>query len=163
MKGLVDICSFLRKRTPPNMGNQKSFFCVNFPKTKKKTISNSPKRLFPIFGFSSRDKSLCNLAMFENAQNLRDKFWNPVCKNRNLGPERTPFYFWGVFRLFAFRKKFDTGCGTLSRRNLAFSLQNALISRDFEHSWTIFPRFWLWKAEKYVFCVFSGWNLRARQ
>ena len=142
------------------MGAQKSVFCVKFPKTKPKTIFFCPKRVFLIFRLSSRDKSFCNLAMFENAQNLRDKFWNLVCENRVLGPKRTHFCFWRVFKLFALRKKFDTECGTPSRRNLAFSLQNALISRDFELSFRIFPRFWLWKAEKHVFCVFSELKLR---
>ena len=133
-KGYAAFVSFLRFLPPPphpNMGAQTSFFCVKFPKTKPKTISNSPKRLLSIFRFSSRDKSLCNLAMFENAQNLRDKFWNLVFENRILGPRPTHFCFWRVFRLLALQKKFDTGCGTPSRRNLAFSLQNALNSRHF--------------------------------
>ena len=58
---------------PPYMGAQKTFFCVNFPKTKPKTISNSPKRLFQVFRLSTLEMSLSNLALFENAQNLRDK------------------------------------------------------------------------------------------
>ena len=74
-KGPVGFCSFLTIRTPPpNMGAQKTFFCVNFPRTKPKPILNSPKRLFQVFRFSTREMSLCNLAMFENAQNLHDKF-----------------------------------------------------------------------------------------
>ena len=113
------------------MGAQKSFFCVKFPKTKPKKISNFPKRVFSTFRFPSLDKSLCNLALFENAQNLRDKFWNLVCENRISSPERTHFCFWRVFRLFALGKKFGVGCGPLSRWNLAFWLKNALNSRHF--------------------------------
>ena len=123
---MLRLCDFWNFWPPPNIGAQKSFFCVKFPKTKPKTISNFPKRVFSTFRFPSLDKSLCNLALFENAQNLRDKFWNLVCENRISSPERTHFCFWRVFRLFALQKKFDTRCGTLSRRNLVFSLKNAL-------------------------------------
>ena len=38
----------------PYMRAQKSFSCVDFPKTKPKTISNSPKRYFQVFRFSTR-------------------------------------------------------------------------------------------------------------
>ena len=72
---------------------------------------------------------------------IRDKFWNLVCENRVLASKRAPFCFWRVFRSVALRKKFDTDCDPLSRRNLAFSLQIALILTDFERSWTNFPRF----------------------
>ena len=122
---------FLEFLTPPNMGAQKSVLCVNFPKTKPKTILNIPKRPFLIFRLWSREKSLCDLALFENAQNLHDKFWNLACKNRFLASKRATFCFWRGFRLFALWKKFDTRCGTLSQRNLAFSTRNALISRHF--------------------------------
>ena len=93
-KSCVDICSFLRNRTPSNTGAQKSFFCIKFPKTKPNSISNSPKRLFQVFRLSTRKMFFSNLPLFENAQNLRDKFWNLVCENRILGSDRAaPFFF----------------------------------------------------------------------
>ena len=57
----------------PYMGAQKTSFCVNFPKTKPKTISTSSKRLFQVFRLSTLEMSFSNWALFENAQNLRDK------------------------------------------------------------------------------------------
>ena len=74
LKGYVAFVRFLGIRTPPYMEAQKSFFCVKFPKTKPKTIFFSPKRLFQVFRLSTREMSFSNLALFENAQNLRDKF-----------------------------------------------------------------------------------------
>ena len=141
LKAMLHLSDFGDFYHPPYMGAQKTFFCVNFPKTKPKTISNSPKRLFQVFRLSTREMSFSNLALFENAQNLRDKFWNLVCENRVLASKRAPFCFWRVFRSVALRKKFDTDCDPLSRRNLAISLQIALILTDFERSWTNFPRF----------------------
>ena len=149
---------FWRFLPPPIHGGSKNFFCVKFPKTKPKTVLNSPKRLFQVFWLSTLEMSLSNLALFENAQNFRDKIWNLVSENRNLGSELAPFCFWGVFRSVALRKKFDTDCDPLSRRNLAISLQIALILTDSERLWTNFPRFYLWKTLKCVFFVFSGSN-----
>ena len=55
------ICSFLGILTPPpHMGAQKNFFCVDFPKTKPKTISNLPKRLFQVFRLSTREWPFSN-------------------------------------------------------------------------------------------------------
>ena len=48
--------------------------CVKIPKTKPKTISNLPKRVFQVFRLSTRTMFFSNLPLFENAQNLRDKF-----------------------------------------------------------------------------------------
>ena len=90
---------------PPYMRAQKSFFCVKIPKTKPKTIFFSPKGLFQVFRLSTREMSFSNLALFENAQNLRDKFWNLVPENRVLASKRAPFYFWRVFRSVALRDK----------------------------------------------------------
>ena len=140
--------------SPPYMGAQKTFFCVKFPKTKPKTISNLPKRLFQVFRLSTRKMFFSNLPLLENAQNLRDKFWNLACENRILGSDRAPFCFWRVFKSVALRKKIGTGCDPLSRRNLAISTQNALISTDFEGLWTNSLRFQLWKSFKDVFFVF---------
>ena len=119
---------------PPLHGGSKIFFCVDFPKTKPKTISNSPKRLFQVFRLSTREIPFSNLALFEKAQNLRDKIWDLVSENRNSGSEHTPFCFWRDFRSVALQKKFDTDCDPLSRRNLTISLQIALIWTDFELS-----------------------------
>ena len=117
---------FLGIRNPPYMEAQKSFFCVKFPKTKPKTIFFSPKRHFQVFRLSTREMSFSNLALFENAQNLRDKIWDLVSENRNSSSERARFCFWRDFRSVALQKKFDTDCDSLSRRNLTISLQNCL-------------------------------------
>ena len=91
LKGYVAFVRLFGIRTPPYMSAQKTFFCVKFPKTKPKTIFFSPKRLFQVFRFSTLEMSLCDLALFENAQNLRDKFWNLVCGNRDLGAKGAAF------------------------------------------------------------------------
>ena len=132
------------------MGAQKTFFCVKFPKTKPKTIFFSPKRLFQVFRLSTREMSLCNLALFENAQNLRDKFWNLVCENRVLASKRAPFCFWRVFRSVALRKKFDTDCDPLSWRNLAFSV----LTTDCLH----FDRFFKDLSKFMLKMAFSEWK-----
>ena len=137
--------SIFENSDPPYLGAQKSFFCVKFPKTKPKTIFFSPKRLFQVFRLSTREMSFSNLALFENAQNLRDKFWNLVCENRVLASKRAPFCFWRVFRSVALRKKFDTDCDPLSRRNLAISLQIALISTVF--SKVCLNLWWKWSFQ----------------
>ena len=85
---------FENSNPPPTWGLRKVFFCVKFPKKKPKTIFFSPKRLFQVFRLSTREMSFSNLALFENAQNLRDKFWNLVCENRVLASKRAPFCFW---------------------------------------------------------------------
>ena len=79
--------------TPAHTWAQKTFFCVKFPKTKLNTIFFSPKRLLQVFRLSVRKIFLCNLAMFENAQNLHDKFLNLVCESRVLGSYPTTFCF----------------------------------------------------------------------
>ena len=141
VKGYVAFERFWRFLPSPYMRAQKTFYCVNFQKTKPKTIFFSPKRHFQVFRLSTREMSFSNLALFENAQNLRDKIWNLVREKRVLASKRAPFCFWRDSRSVAFRKKFDTDCDPLSRRNLAISLQTALILTDFERSWTNFPRF----------------------
>ena len=127
-KGSVGICSFLGILTRPHyMGAQKTFFCVDFPKT----ISKLPKRLFQVFRLSTREIPFSNLALFEKVQILRDKIWDLVSENRNSSSERARFCFWRDFRSVALQKKFDTDCDPLSRRNLTISLQIALIWTDF--------------------------------
>ena len=80
------------------MGAQKTFFCVKFPKTKLNSIFFSPKRLFPVFRLSTREMSFCNLALFENAQNLRDKFLGEKSKKlkKSFGRKENRFRtcFW---------------------------------------------------------------------
>ena len=116
------------------MEAQKSFFCVKFPKTKPNSIFFSPKGLFQVFRLSTREIPFSDLALFEKAQNVRDKIWDLVSEKRNSSSERARFCFWRDFRSVALQKKFDTDCDPLSRRNLAISLQIALIWTDFELS-----------------------------
>ena len=149
VKAVVHSCDFWEfESLPPYMGAQKTFFCVKFPKTKPNAISNLPKRLFQVFRFSTLEMSLSNLALFENAQNVRDKVWNLVSENRNSGSERAPFCFWRVFRSVALRKKFDTDCDPLSRRNLANSLQIASTWTDFSKICVDLCWKWPFQSEK---------------
>ena len=100
-----------------------------------KTISNLPKRLFQVFRLTPLEIPFSNLVLIEKAQNLRDKIWVLVSENRNSSSEHARFCFWRDFRSVALqKKKFDTDCDPLSRRNLTISLQIALIWADFELS-----------------------------
>ena len=52
---------------PPYMGAQKNFFLRKFSKNKAECDFNQ------VFRFSTLEMCLSNLALFENAQNVRDK------------------------------------------------------------------------------------------